>query len=343
MGKTNLSDYGLVPESSSWVGGDTRNPHDLGRTAGGSSGGAAAAVADGMVGFDWGTDIGGSIRLPAGNCGVYGLRLSAERWPLTGYFPTAPPSMTWLLGQGPIARSLADVRAVLGVAAPLATGPARPRFTAREALLYTVHSGGMWPGFSAEVAGPLRRAGLAVRESMLSPPAKARWIYNGVWCSHLEDLLAGEPDLTLLTGLGAVLSAVTLRGRLGDRRFHPTAAEILLQVAVGRLVFRDKRRALADAQAYRDDFERIWERGGVVVMPVCVWPAAKIGASNRNPRILECTMPGNLADATGLAVPWGRFSDGLPRGIQLLGPPGSEDELIALAERLAPGTSSAPA
>jgi hypothetical protein len=216
--------------------------------------------------------------------------------------------------QGPIARSLADVRAVLGVAAPLATGPARPRFTAREALLYTVHSGGMWPGFSAEVAGPLRRAGLAVRESMLSPPAKARWIYNGVWCSHLEDLLAGEPDLTLLTGLGAVLSAVTLRGRLGDRRFHPTAAEILLQVAVGRLVFRDKRRALADAQAYRDDFERIWERGGVVVMPVCVWPAAKIGASNRNPRILECTMPGNLADATGLACRGAVFPTGCRAG-----------------------------
>ena len=52
-------------------------------------------------------------------------------------------------------------------------------------------------------------------------------------------------------------------------------------------------------------------------------------------RILECTMPGNLVDATGLAIPWDRFPDGLPRGVQLLGPPGSERALIELAGRLA--------
>jgi Asp-tRNA(Asn)/Glu-tRNA(Gln) amidotransferase A subunit family amidase len=343
MGKTNLSDYGLAPESSSWVGGETRNPHDLARTAGGSSGGAAAAVADRMVGFDWGTDIGGSIRLPAANCGVYGLRLSAERWPVTELFPKAPPAMRWLLGQGPIARTLGDLRAVLATAAPLATGPARARFQAREAVLYTVHKGGLWPRFRAELAAPLRAAGLVVRDAeRLPPPARARWIYGGVWCSHFDDLLAGEPDLSLASGLGAVLSAVVLRGRLGDRRFHPITAEILLQVAVGRaLIFRDKRRALAAAFAYRDELERIWERGGVVVMPVCVWPAARIGTTNRNPRILECTMPGNLADATALAIPWGRFPDGLPRSVQLLGPPGSEDELVALAARLEAGRRAA--
>jgi len=70
MGKTNLSDMSLPPEATSYVGGATKNPHDLERTAGGSSGGAACAVADGMVAFDWGSDFGGSIRMPAASSAV---------------------------------------------------------------------------------------------------------------------------------------------------------------------------------------------------------------------------------------------------------------------------------
>jgi Asp-tRNA(Asn)/Glu-tRNA(Gln) amidotransferase A subunit family amidase len=91
MGKTNLSDMGLAPEASSYVGGSTRNPFDPARTAGGSSGGAAAAVSAGLTAFDWGTDIGGSIRLPAAFCGVYGLKLSQECWPCEGLFPRRRP------------------------------------------------------------------------------------------------------------------------------------------------------------------------------------------------------------------------------------------------------------
>ena len=121
------------------------------------------------------------------------------------------------------------------------------------------------------------------------------------------------------------------RGRFGDRRFHPATAEVLLQVAVGRaLVFRDKRPVLRKVRDYRDEFERIWARGGVVCMPTCLWSAARVGTSNRNPRILECTMPGNLTDATAMSIPWGTFADGLPRGMQLIGPPGSERALLQL-------------
>jgi Asp-tRNA(Asn)/Glu-tRNA(Gln) amidotransferase A subunit family amidase len=338
VGKSNLSDYGLVPESASWVGGPSRNPHDATRTAGGSSGGAAAAIADGMVAFDWGTDIGGSIRIPAAYCGLYGLRLSSETWPVTELFPAPPPALTSMLAQGPMARNLAQISALLDVAAPrIRTGRDRGPFVPREAVLYTVREGGLWPGFAADLAEPLRRAlGRVSGSEELPSPGKARWIYNSVWCSHFDELLTVEPELGLWRGLQAVLSAVLFRGRLGDKRFHPATAEVLLQVALGRaLLFRDKRAALAAATDYRERFERIWARGGVVVMPVSVWPPPRLGTSNRNPRILECTMPGNLVDATGLAIPWGRFPDGLPRGVQLLGPPGSERALVALAQKLA--------
>lgn len=92
IGKSNLQpprDRLKLPD----LGGPTRNPHDLRRTAGGSSGGAAAAVADGMVCFDWGSDIGGSIRMPAAFCGIYGLKLSSETWPISGFFPEVPPTL----------------------------------------------------------------------------------------------------------------------------------------------------------------------------------------------------------------------------------------------------------
>jgi Asp-tRNA(Asn)/Glu-tRNA(Gln) amidotransferase A subunit family amidase len=341
VGKTNLSDYGLVPESESWVGGVTRNPHDLTRTAGGSSGGAAAAVADGMVGFDWGTDIAGSIRLPAAYCGLFGLRLSSETWPITELFPMAPPALSWLLAQGPIARTLPQIGALLDVAAPLRTGPGQD-FVPKELVLHTVTRGGDWPTFTADVAAPLARV-LPVRGADLPSTEQARWLYNAIWCSHFEDLLSVEPELGLRRGLQAVLSAVLLRGRFGDKRFYPATAEILLQVAVGRaLVFRDKRPVLRKVRDYRDAFERIWARGGVVVMPTCVWSAARVGTSNRNPRILECTMPGNLTDATAMSIPWGTFADGLPRGVQLVGPPGSERALLSLAEALIEASRSRP-
>lgn len=340
VGKSNLSDLGLAPEASSWVGGVTRNPVDPTRSAGGSSGGAAAAVADGMVGFDWGTDIGGSIRLPAANCGVTGLRLSSETWPVTELFPMAPPALTFMLAQGPITRTLAEMTAVLDVAAPrLRTGPDRGAFAPRQVALYTLDRGGLWRDFAADVGPVFVRAGLECRPADgLPPPSRARWINAAVWCSHFDDIRAIEPGLTLASGLGAVLSAIFLRGRLGDRRLHPITAELLLQIAIGRaFVFRDKARALADARAYRAAFERLWDAGTVVAMPVCAWPAARPGRANHNPRMLECTFPGNLVDATALALPWGRFADGLPRALQLLGPPGSERALIRLGERLQAG------
>jgi Asp-tRNA(Asn)/Glu-tRNA(Gln) amidotransferase A subunit family amidase len=64
-----------------------------------------------------------------------------------------------------------------------------------------------------------------------------------------------------------------------------------------------------------------------------------VGRTNWNPHLLACTVPGHLADATGLAIPWGTFAGtALPRAIQLLGPPGSESALLAMAEKLAPPT-----
>lgn len=269
-------------------------------------------------------------------CGIFGMRLASETWPITHMFPRVPSGMTWLCGQGPLTSTLPQMRAVLEVAAPaLRKDSGRPSFRAEGAVLYVPSSGGHWPNFARDVTSHVARAiGPVGDDHGLPSTRRVHWIYNGIWCSHFDELLEADPSLTFWNGLSAVLLAVVFRG-LVDKRIHPGTAALLLQIALGRaLLFHNKQRALDDAKAIKRAFERIWECKRLVVMPVCGWPAPRLGRTNWNPRIVEFTAPANLADAVGLALPFGTFADKLPRALQLLGPPGSELELIELGERL---------
>jgi amidase len=122
VGKTNvaamLADFA---QTANEVYGVTSNPWDTDRTPGGSSGGSAAATAAGMTFLEYGSDLVGSIRIPASFCGVYGLRPSVGIVPLTGFQPPGPPAipsdMTYMSALGPLARSAADLRVALRVTA----------------------------------------------------------------------------------------------------------------------------------------------------------------------------------------------------------------------------------
>jgi amidase len=130
VGKTNvaamLGDFG---QTANELYGVTSNPYDPARTPGGSSGGAAAAVAAGMSYLDYGSDLVGSIRVPASFCGVYGLRPSVATVPLTGFKPPGPPAppseMTYLSAPGPLARSPSDLRTALRATAGPEGQPAK--------------------------------------------------------------------------------------------------------------------------------------------------------------------------------------------------------------------------
>jgi amidase len=127
VGKTNaafmLADFG---QTANPLYGVTNNPWDLSRSPGGSSGGSAAAVAAGLSFLDYGSDIVGSLRIPAAFCGTYCLRPTAGTVPLTGFQPPGPPAppseMTYVSAVGPLARSAADLRTALRITA----GPEGP-------------------------------------------------------------------------------------------------------------------------------------------------------------------------------------------------------------------------
>ncbi len=107
MGKTNVPPMLADWQSANPVYGRANNPWDLGRTPGGSSGGSAAALAAGLTALEVGSDIGGSIRVPAAFCGVYGHRPSETLLPRSGQFPMPPTPNTAVVMavQGPLARS----------------------------------------------------------------------------------------------------------------------------------------------------------------------------------------------------------------------------------------------
>lgn len=127
VGKSNvhemLGDFG---QTTNVVYGRTNNPHDLTRTPGGSSGGSAAALAAEQTYLEYGSDLAGSVRLPAAYCGVYGLKPTAGLVPLDGFQPPGPPAITTefphLSSVGPLARTAADLRTALEVTG----GPTNP-------------------------------------------------------------------------------------------------------------------------------------------------------------------------------------------------------------------------
>jgi Asp-tRNA(Asn)/Glu-tRNA(Gln) amidotransferase A subunit family amidase len=115
IGNTNVPEFLMAYETDNALFGKTSNPWELSRSAGGSSGGEAAAIASGCSMGGVGSDGGGSVRVPAHFCGISGLKPTPGRIPSTGHFPRGAGAFAWLGVVGPMARTVADVRALFDV------------------------------------------------------------------------------------------------------------------------------------------------------------------------------------------------------------------------------------
>src|SRR5215472_9808715 len=117
VGNTNTPEFLMAYETNNLLTGKTSNPWNLAYSSGGSSGGEAAAIAAGCSMGGVGSDGGGSIRVPAHFCGISGLKPTPGRVPATGHFPSAAGAFGWIGVVGPMARTIADVRALFEVMA----------------------------------------------------------------------------------------------------------------------------------------------------------------------------------------------------------------------------------
>jgi amidase len=328
LGKTHVPELTITPFTESPTFGATRNPWDLQRTPGGSSGGSGAAVAAGLCAAALGSDGAGSIRIPAGCCGLFGLK------PQRGRVPTHPKVEPWqgLAIWGPLSRTVAD-----------------------SARFYdAIKDGG--PSFAEAAARQPGRLRIAVS---LTPPAPLKWVRPDAeqrgavltTADLLRDLghevVEREIDYGPATGSNVVVRYV--RGIHDDAgaMAHPRrlSRRTRSYARLGRMippavVERAKAAAAADAER----IGRIFADGiDVVLTPMFTRRPFRIGEMDgrgalwtlqRDLMFVPYCGPFNHTGQPAAAVPAGFAADGFPLTAQLVGRPDGEPALLSLAAQL---------
>jgi amidase len=334
IGKTNVPEFAAGSHTFNRVFGTTRNPADPTRSAGGSSGGAACALAAGMVPLADGSDMGGSLRNPASFCGVVGLRPSLGRvpsWPIVNLWETTSVS-------GPMGRTVGDVALLLSVLA----GP-DPR----------VPTALGDPGrmFAPPVVGSLRGLRAAWSPDLggaFEVDAEVRAVLEdaGRAFAHAGARVFGDhPDLRLADDTFRTLRAWSFQARFGSLLAEQPdgfKASLAENIRVGeRLTGADVARAYAQRTALVDTMRQFFQSYDVLLLPVSQvppFPADQEYPTEINGRPMETYLDwmrsSYLITVTGcpaISVPAGTTPAGLPVGVQIVAPHGAERRLLEVA------------
>jgi amidase len=355
IGKTNTPEFGLGSHTFNPVFGITRNAWDRSKSAGGSSGGAAVALALRMLPVADGSDMGGSLRNPAAFNNVVGLRPSRGRVPAV---PADDVFFQQLGTEGPMGRSSEDVARLLctmagwDARAPLSLADAMPDAGAADPIACAPGRrvgwlGSIWPDLPLErgitdlcdaALRQLQANGYSVEPCALEVSREANWT---AWLRLRQMLVGGK--------LGALYAQPQLRDRLKpeaqwevEQSFQLTAAQ-LYQASVAR-------------SAVYQAFRRLFERFDYLVAPSAQvfpfeaelhWPRDIEGvAMDTYHRWMEIVTPFSLAGLPVASVPIGFNAAGLPMGLQVAGPARADLSVLALArafEQIAPWARREPA
>jgi amidase len=331
LGKTNCPEFAAGGNTFNDVFGRTRNPWHTDRSAGGSTGGGAAALASGMIALAEGTDLGGSLRIPASFCGVVGLR------PSIGLVPTYPTNWAWdnLQVSGPMARTAEDVAVMLqAIGGPTEHSPMRQPVASRD-FLAAVKAGPKRPSRIVYCADP---AGIGI------DPAIERGCRAAAFGLKDAGAAVEEIDLDLSAGRKAFL---TLRGLWFVTHMAPREG-----VAFGANVSNNVRSGLAtstaDIAAAEQERGRIWQRfrqlftdADYLVTPCMAVPPFPVEqnypdtiAGKPMQSYVDWIAPTFVLSLTGLpvaSVPCGLDAEGLPIALQIVGRPHDEESVLALA------------
>ena len=334
IGKTNVPEWAAGSHTFNPIFGTTRNPYDLSRSAGGSSGGAAAALAAGMVPLADGSDMGGSLRNPASFCNVVGLR------PSVGRVPQWPTTNAWELTSvgGPMARTVEDLALLLSVVA----GP-----STRDRLSLDAPGSAFAPPLEGTIAG--LRVALSVDlggafevDDQVSGIVSAQGPVLARAGAHVE---GDHLDVT-----GAESAFRTLRAWLFQARFgallakRPEAfkASLADNIRAGEdLTGADVAAAYQRLTSLAEKVRVFFERYDVLVLPVSQVPpfdATEEFPATINGRLQESYLDwmrsAFLITVTGcpaISVPAGFTSEGWPVGIQIVAAPRNERLLLEVA------------
>ncbi|MER7821417.1 amidase [Streptomyces sp. NPDC096097] len=335
IGKTTMPEFGQWPFTESAAHGHTRNPWDTTRTPGGSSGGSAAAVAAGTVGAALGGDGGGSIRIPAACCGLFGLK------PQRGRVSTAPNAHLWYaLGTvGPLTRSVGDAALLYDVLAgttPTDRWSASPATTGWVRALETP-PGRLRIGYSVKPAVPGVRPHPEHVGAVLESVRALRELGHDV-----REVDPRYPDATapfaaqFCGGVRAEADAVE-RPDLLERRTRRT-------LALARLVPESAvERGIRAGERLAERADRMFTTMDVLLTPVVAERPRPVGALDgaglltalaRSRPMVAYTALWNVTGHPAASVPAGLGEDGLPLAVQLVGRRDDEVTLLRVAAQL---------
>ena len=353
IGKCNLDEFAMGSSTENSAFGPTRNPLDLSRVPGGSSGGSAAAVAADFATVSLGSDTGGSIRQPASLCGVVGVKPTygaVSRYGLVAFASSLDQI-------GPFSRTVADSAAVLDVIAghdprdsTSIQGPWTP-------VSNTLHDGvaGLRVGVISELLDcmdvdvlervhasldALRAAGATVET--VSVPATM----YGLSAYYLIAPAEASSNLARYDGVryGLRVDGADTTAMMTATRSAGFGAEVKRRIMLGTYAlsagYYDA--YYGKAQKVRTlitrEFAAAYAKVDVLVTPTSPSVAWQFGAKGENPLAMYladvCTIPSNLAGHPGMSVPFGTGAHGMPVGVQLLGPTLSEPTLFRTAQVL---------
>jgi amidase len=298
VGRANLHELALgVTGENPWFGTPV-NPIDPSLVPGGSSSGSAVAVGTGDADVAYGTDTGGSVRIPSACCGTAGLKTTWGRIPLDGVWPLSPSFDT----VGPMARDVGGV--VLGMQL-------------------------LEPGFSVAPRAPVRVGRFRVDAHPAIDASVERALRSVEW--ELSDLELPEWDaVSVATGLLLVAEAWQSDGELVTRHPGKVGDDVLGRLRLGAAVDAATiASARATARSWRERLDAVFSTVDVLATPTLTVFPPHLGGGEEL-LVARCTLPVNLAGVPAVVLPVPAGGP-VPASIQLIGPAGSEERLLAAA------------
>ena len=336
LGNTNTPEFLMAYETNNLLSGRTSNPWNLAYSAGGSSGGEAAAIASGCSAGGVGSDGGGSIRVPAHFCGICGLKPTPGRIPATGHFPAGAGAFSWIGVVGPMARTIADVRLLFEVMAgpdpsdalsspvPLRTQNKIDSRALRIGILESTALGIATPETHSAVQHATK---LLVDQGFTLEPfpldgldraLELWWFFFGPVIGHLlSKAVTGKED--------------QISPMLREYLSHATSA--------GPITLDSFIEACAERDLLRAKILRQMQDVPILLSPVSSAPAFLHGGGNYRPGTgyldtMRYSQWLNLTGFPGASVPLALSNEGLPIGMQIIGRPHEDELILAIAERL---------
>ena len=329
LGKTNTPELTLSFETDNLVYGQTNNPYDVGRTPGGSSGGAGAIIAAGGSAMDLGTDTGGSIRVPSAFCGLAGLKPTSGRVPRTGHIvPWGLGGLDSLTTIGPMARFVED----LWLAFPIIAGP--------DGIDPFIHPVPFGDPASVNIAG--LRVAFFTDNGTVSPTAEVEASVRSAAAAIADSGAEVVEDLpaAITENIDAnVTSILTADGGAGVRRLVDKAGTEQVHPRLNRflqaepITTAEYTALLEHMDAFRSQMLSFMENYDAILSPVRPWPALPHGES-----LTAESSPSNFYTSVFNTTGWpgsvvrvGTSSEGLPISVQVMCRPWREDVAVALA------------